>query len=515
MLFNANTRKRFYTTGIGYGASVEDGDQGTWQPVIDNIANAKVNTVRIYRIRPPTKLDKFETTTSYDKFMKYLASKGLYAMIPLTPASEAPWKGCDFAREGLPPLYTPGPPNGPGTCYPSCLLTFAQIVINTFAKYTNTLSFVIGNEVLNKGLNFRSAPCLKRFTADVKIYMQGCAKSGDGVIGMRVVPLMYAAADTPLAELGPEYDGNKGDGNAPTRADELKGRYLNCGDPAGRVDIIGLNIYRWCPSNWEPAKDRCLSSRSKCGYKALHDQFKGSPYPVILSEFGCHQASTTRMGRDFSQVPLLFSSDYAAVFSGALAYAYDASGGKEFALFEDGRKVCYGSSGCDYDNWKNAFDTLDIKGVNTSVGPSVCELLPKDYDPSKTHECPDVSISTPDGDVSINGDLTDGNTINTRQGADGYVNVECELYQLTEAEKKITECSTYDAISDPPPGGIVGVIIIGTLYLFLFCATMMVLYKLCKHKQCKGLFQLQTHQYRDVEYRERTPPVPLMAIGPS
>ena len=37
--------------------------------------------------------------------------------------------------------------------------------------------------------------------------------------------------------------------------------------------------------------------------------------------------------------------------------------------------------------------------------------------PRSAYECPDVSISTPDGDVSINGDLTDGNTINTRQGA--------------------------------------------------------------------------------------------------
>merc|ERR1712080_507221 len=92
-------------------------------------------------------------------------------------------------------------------------------------------AFVVGNEVMNSAKYWSAAPCVKGYTKDLKSYMRRCAA------GMRNIPLMYAAADTP----GPGTDPNKNGGN--------KADYLQCDfDQNAHVDMIAFNIYRWCTS---------------------------------------------------------------------------------------------------------------------------------------------------------------------------------------------------------------------------------------------------------------------------
>jgi len=80
-------------------------------------------------------------------------------------------------------------------------LSEAQKVINKFNSYANTLSYIIGNEVINSRAAWQAAPCVKQFTADIKTYFKQC--------GIRQVPLMYTAADNAIPE---QEDINRIDG---------------------------------------------------------------------------------------------------------------------------------------------------------------------------------------------------------------------------------------------------------------------------------------------------------------
>ena len=90
-----------------------------------------------------------DADASHDKFMKFTQSKGLYVIIPLTPAN-----GPVLDEHGTPPL-------GPSTCYPSALLAYGQKVINQFSTYNNVLAYMVGNEVLRDADRWKAAPCVK------------------------------------------------------------------------------------------------------------------------------------------------------------------------------------------------------------------------------------------------------------------------------------------------------------------------------------------------------------------
>ena len=229
-------------------------------------------------------------------------------------------------RDGTPPL-------SPTTCYPSCLLTHGQHVVNVFLPHPNLLFFTVGNEILNSLPRWRAAPCVKAYGRDIKHFMAACHLSSH----TRVVPLLYAAADNAVAHWSAEDN------------DRLKMDFLTCdaggvhsgadddGDGAGgrAIDVMGLNLFRHC-------SDSC-TFRS-CEAAKVTAAFASSPIPVVLSEYGCsaythHLNHSARVGvNPFDETRLLFSPAMAAIFSGGCAYSYGVRGGEAFAFFKGGSR---------------------------------------------------------------------------------------------------------------------------------------------------------------------------------
>jgi hypothetical protein len=184
-------------------------------------------------------------------------------VIPLTPIEP---NHCVLNRNGFPGIHSQH------TCYPTCLLSEAQKIINKFYEYNNTLAYVIGNEVLNSREAYRAASCVKAFTSDVKKHMKQC--------DMRRIPLMYSAADNAISESEDIHRVDSHDGVLVTAEmnDRLKLNYLTCGQPDEQIDIFGINTYRYCQNDL---------NYNTSNYDKLNVAFRGSPIPVVLSEFGC------------------------------------------------------------------------------------------------------------------------------------------------------------------------------------------------------------------------------------
>lgn len=432
MLFDTVTSDRFYVKGMTYGYEVEDSYVQYWKQAMDNIASINgVNTVRIYNVNPAINIPpNFVVNTSYDDFMHYMQSKGLYVIVPLTPPGIAPWGNCPLNRAGLPPL------NSTNTCYPSCLLSYAQSVINVFSKYTNTLSYIVGNEVMNTDLSWAAAPCVKAFARDVKAYMRSCKHA------MRPVPLTYAAADVP---------GGKKHLSAEAM-DGLKAQYLQCeggqtaiegGETA--IDMYGLNLYRWCSDQASFASV----------YAKLQSYLEDLSIPVIMTEFDCdnfvyHLNGTAHIGqRDWKAMTELLSPTMSSVFSGGTAYSYGVEGGTGFAMYLGGstdpaaspgyNKSCgYPNGVCGIDNFAAAL-AAGVCTPNHPEGTNVCAWKPSGYNRT-IPSCP-TPEELPDGV----GDIPD-----TRQGAPGYIPISCPNHNLSPVEIVVTDCQ---APYKPTPGG--------------------------------------------------------------
>merc|ERR1719150_3305754 len=99
--------------------------------------------------------------------------------------------------------------------------------------------------------------------------------------------------------------------------------YLVCGSADVSVDIIGLNVERWC----DPKKS--------IAYDALKQWLGDKKYPAafIFTEMGC---SKTHYGgtRDWAQIPGFFKNFPS--FDGFSAYAYWNKGAQDFNMFNDG-----------------------------------------------------------------------------------------------------------------------------------------------------------------------------------
>lgn len=425
MLFDSVTAKRFYVKGMTYGYEVENTYKKYWKQAIDNIAAVKgTNTVRIYNVNPAIDVDGFpKVNTNYDEFMQYMQSQGLYVLVPLTPPGFAPWGNCPLNREGLPPL------NSTATCYPSCLLSYAQSVINVFSKYTNTLSFIIGNEVMNGDNTWGAAPCVKAFARDVKAYMNSCRSS------MRPIPLTYSSADTPGST--PPH--------SPDVMDALKAQYLSC-DGSASIDIYGLNLYRWC-------SDQDTFEKV---YQKLQDELESLSIPVIMTEMDCtdfyyHINGTTTKGqRDWKVMTTLLGPNMSEVFSGGTAYSYGSEGGSSFAFYLGGGSDFKGSPGynkscgfpdnvCAVDLFATALAAAECPD-NTPVGANLCIWTPTGYNRT-TPTCPSDDV-LPKGIGAVPP---------TRQGAPGYIAVSCPAHTLSPTESNIINCSPYSP--DTPTNG--------------------------------------------------------------
>ena len=141
------------------------------------------------------------------------------------------------------PLYSLNQ-NQPEQSYNPYYLQSVFATIDNMQKYSNTLVFFSGNEVINKANTTAAAPYVKAVTRDMKQYI--------GERGYRQIPVGYSAAD--VSE------------NQYTMA-----QYMDCGADPSRSDFFSLNNYEWC----DP------SSLEKSGWLTLADQYKNYSQPVL------------------------------------------------------------------------------------------------------------------------------------------------------------------------------------------------------------------------------------------
>jgi 1,3-beta-glucanosyltransferase GAS5 len=172
----------------------------------------------------------------------------------------------------------------PEISYNDVYLQSVFATIDAFAKYTNTLAFFSGNEVINDGPSSAAAPYVKAVTRDIRQYI--------GSRGLRKIPVGYSAADV--------------DTNRVQMA-----QYMNCGSDDERSDFFAFNDYSWC----DP------SSFQESGWDQKVKNFTGYGLPLFLSEYGCIKGD-----RKFEEVASLYSTDMSGVYSGGLVYEYSEEG---------------------------------------------------------------------------------------------------------------------------------------------------------------------------------------------
>ncbi|CAE8712048.1 unnamed protein product [Polarella glacialis] len=273
---------------LEYTADVTaDEHEAEFSEALKVIAKLGANTVRLYNVNP---------SNSHAKFMNLAASLGIYVLVPLTRMD---W--------GFLPAF-PSP-----DCYEKVLegyghvgvnlLTSAKLIVQEFSKYTNTLMFVVANELpVNDKNGFAAYPCVKSLTRDIHRYQASCAE------GMRRVPLIYADVDM----------------GAPDRG--IIAKYMTCEleSPDDAVDAYGLNVYSWCDENYLDEHKRVNFRYSP--YQAVLDDFGGYDKPLLFTEFGCNTgvfetACPYPKGRTWPDVPHMFK-EMAEVLSGAIAFEY-------------------------------------------------------------------------------------------------------------------------------------------------------------------------------------------------
>ncbi|KAI3630731.1 hypothetical protein MIR68_012166 [Amoeboaphelidium protococcarum] len=231
--------------------------RSVWGQDIDYFKELNVNVLRVYETDP---------TLDHSEFMRALESIGVCVLFDL-PSSQ----------------------NSINRKDPSYSLQLSEMMkskIDNLAKYSNTMGFIIGNEVANQaGGNTSLADAfVKTSLVDMKRHIKQ--------MGYRAIPFGYAAAD--IVEI---------------RREEMQ--YFCCDDRSSdyNVDFYGLNSYSYCGSE---------SDFAKAGYDQLVDIFSVPGVPVLFTEFGCNVVQP----RTFSEVPAIYSDEMMAVFSGGIVYEY-------------------------------------------------------------------------------------------------------------------------------------------------------------------------------------------------
>lgn len=165
---------------------------------IEKFKSLGINTIRIYSV---------DNSQNHDECMKALADAGIYLVLDVNT-----------------PKYSINRAE-PKASYNDVYLQNVFATIDAFAKYTNTLAFFSGNEVINAANNSNTAPYVKAVTRDMRQYI--------GSRGYRKVPVGYSAADVSENRL------------------EMA-QYMNCGTDDERSDFFAFNDYSWCdPSDFQ------------------------------------------------------------------------------------------------------------------------------------------------------------------------------------------------------------------------------------------------------------------------
>jgi len=254
--------ERFYVRGVAYqpGGAADAADPLINIPNLKrDVANFKklgINTIRVYTV---------DNSASHDEGMKLLADAGIYL------ALDANTPEFSLNRQDNQTLYQ---------SYNENYLQSIFATIDAFAKYSNLLLIINGNEVINERNNTIAAPYIKALQRDMKAYISARE--------YRNIPVGYAAAD--VAE----------------NVDQQLA-YFDCGPDGVRGDFFALNDYSWCDPN----------TFTGAGWDKKVERYTGYGVPIFMAEFGC---ITNR--RDWNEVAALYSTNMTSVYSGGLAYEY-------------------------------------------------------------------------------------------------------------------------------------------------------------------------------------------------
>ncbi|KAI8633787.1 Glucanosyltransferase-domain-containing protein [Xylariaceae sp. FL1651] len=265
-------KERFYIRGIDYqpgGSSANDDPLANTDICTRDIQRFKdlgVNTLRVYSV---------DNSADHTECMQKLNDAGIYLVLDVNN-----------------PQYSINRDN-PAPSYNDVYLQSVFATIDEFAKYSNTLAFFSGNEVINDKPNtVKAAPYVKATTRDMRQYI--------GSRGYRNIPVGYSAADVSNNRMQTAY-------------------YFNCGSDDERSDFFAFNDYSWC----------FPSSFTQSGWDQKVKNFTGYGLPIFLSEWGC-----TTNGRDFEELGALMStSEMTSVYSGGLMYEYSREG-NDFGIVE-------------------------------------------------------------------------------------------------------------------------------------------------------------------------------------
>lgn len=154
-------------------------------------------------------------------------------------------------------------------------------VIDSMAKYTNTLGFFAGNEVINNATVSDTAAYVKAAVRDMKAYIKEQ--------NYRTIGVGYATDDNPSIR-GQTED------------------YLNCGNTDEDIDFFGYNVYSWCGN----------SNLQTSNYAARTQEFANYTVPAFFAEYGCIQP----LPRLFTDTLALFGDVMSPVWSGGFVYEY-------------------------------------------------------------------------------------------------------------------------------------------------------------------------------------------------
>ncbi|KAI3322409.1 glycoside hydrolase family 72 protein [Xylariaceae sp. AK1471] len=284
-------KERFYVRGIDYqpgGSSTNSdplADTDTCTRDIKHFKDLGVNAIRVYSV---------DNSQDHATCMQQLNDAGIYLVLDVNN-----------------PQYSINRDN-PGPSYNDVYLQSVFATIDEFAKYSNTLAFFSGNEVINDIPDtVKSAPYVKATTRDMRQYI--------GSRNYRKIPVGYSAADV-------------SDNRMQTA------QYFNCGGDDERSDFFAFNDYSWCYP----------SSFTQSGWDQKVKNFTGYGLPIFLSEWGCY-----KNGRDFEELSALMNTEMSGVYSGGLMYEYSREG-NDFGIVDlSGKSDAIKEEG-DYEKFKSA-----------------------------------------------------------------------------------------------------------------------------------------------------------------
>lgn len=175
-----------------------------------------INTIRVYMV---------DNSKTHEICMSALADAGIYVVV------DANNPGYSLHR------FLPGP------SYNAQYLQSIFATVDEFAKYTNTLAFFSGNEVINDNVSSTvSAKYVKAVTRDMRQYLS--------VRKLRKIPVGYSAADVAVNRMEQAQYFNCGSDDE--RSDFFA--FVSCVSAVDGHVLTGQNDYSWCNTDFKTSQ---------------------------------------------------------------------------------------------------------------------------------------------------------------------------------------------------------------------------------------------------------------------